>query len=111
MTLRDEIVGLLIDDGVPVASWGALLAGRYCIVRPGGIVGRREVVDVWIVNTPEYRGDPDEGLAEMTLDIFNLLELHLVDITVTPGPVYDPSGKSPHSTMILTGSGRQRGLG
>jgi len=109
MSLRQAVMMALADKGHIVVPWGNATSQDAVIVRPGGIVSEREVVEVWIVNA--YRADPDEGLAERGNAIFNELRTMLLDITVTPGPTYDPVGAVPHSTLILTGAGRARGLG
>ena len=114
MTLRDEVIQVLQDGGYPVIPWNGLAPGETVIVRPGGIVTEREIVEVWIINPPVYsndlEGDPDSGLAELTSDVYNSLRTTLLDMTVGPTTTYDPTGKSPRSAMVLTGNGRQRGL-
>ena len=114
MTLRDEVTETLQGAGYPVIPWNGLAAGEAVIVRPGGIVTEREIVEVWIINPPAYSdglgGDPDSGLAELAADVYNALRTTLLDTSVGPTTVYDPTGKSPRSAMVLTGNGRQRGL-
>ena len=113
MSLRTDMIELLQGVGYDVLPFGRVQNhAQFLIVRPGGILNSREAIEVWIVNTTATNlYDPDEGLEEMAETLFDLLRRHLVNVQVNPGPVYDPNGKSPHMTMVLTGAGTQSGIG
>lgn len=121
---RGTVIALLEGIGIPVVPWGEVSRqneGRFCIVRPGGVTSDRNVVDVWIVNGPRdfYGNDPDAGLEEFGDQVYNLLRLHLLEPSMTPGSDYVPGSSDPRatrtlprSTMLLTGSyPTARGIG
>lgn len=106
MSARSEVIALLEGNGFVLEPFGHVAPGKmpFLIVRPGGIAGERNVVEVWVVNPPSNSMyDPDEGLEEDADKVYDLLRHHLLDPSVAPGPPYNPTGRNPHSTMLLTG--------
>lgn len=111
MTLRAEVIEALVADDLPVMPWGYVNTELAHIVRPGGVVNGREVVEVWIVNPPgAMLADPDAGLDKAGNALDNLLRSMLIDLSIVPGPPYDPTGKAACSTLVATGSQGSRGL-
>ena len=115
---RDTIIGLLQGINVPVVPWSGGTTengGRFCMVRPGGIAGDRNLVDVWMVNAPgDWHGnDPDHEFEPFIDEVYNLLRLHLVEPAIGPAPDYTPRGGGyPRSAMLLTGAyPTARGIG
>lgn len=109
MSLRSDITSVLQQAGHKVLPWMHTAAGRFAIVRPGGVSGERSVIEVWLVNPRASSiNDPDEGLQEWADEVYALLRRHLVEPDITPGPEYNPSGKAPHTTMILNGGSPER---
>ena len=114
MALRADIKTIMEGHGHTVLPWGHIGPGPHLVIRPGGISEGRALVEVWIINrsVSSMMPDPDNGLDEVADVIYGQLRGHLMDIVVTPGPPYDPTGKREHSTMILTGTSPQvAGLG
>ena len=111
MTLRSDIAAHLTDAGWTVVPWGHTAPGQYLIVRPGGMIDGRLIMDIWIVNPAahqtrdtEGRIDPDHGLDQASLDVHDLLRTKLMALSITPGPDYNPTGGTGHHTMICTGT-------
>ena len=113
MSARQTIIDTLTANGHTVVPWGGMQRGQYLIVRPGGISDERTIVEVWVVNPPEHgMADPDHALSEYVDTIYDLLRKHLLGVNASPGPPYNPTGKTDHSAMILTGADpNRRGLG
>lgn len=111
MTLRDHIMDVLLEAGALVMPWGNVNDVQVHIVRPGGVVNGREVVEVWIVNPPgAMLVDPDSGLDGAANILADLLRPQLIDLSIVPGPAYDPTGKAACSTLVATGTQGSRGL-
>ena len=102
--LRNNVIDTLTGAGIVVAPWGTITSNdQFAIVRPIGITLDREQVEVWIVNhRGQQKRDRDEGLAEFAQQIHLLIRDMAIDLSTVQGPDYDPSGKSPRTTLILT---------
>ena len=108
MPAKAEIEAVLTREGWTLIPFGRSPRPRdpdlSLIVRPGGITAGRTAVEVWIINAAAASlYDPDAGLDEVADRLYELLRRHLSDVSVTPGPTYDPTGGAPHMTMILVG--------
>ena len=108
MSLQSEVQEALQAESVNVQHWSSYSAQRSAIVRPGGFIEGREVVEVWAVNLKPSnlpRSDPDYGLADFAATIYAVLRRMMLDVSGTPGPDYAPSGSEPRRTIVFTGSG------
>lgn len=111
MTLRAHILQVLGSAGLTVMPWGNVNTVQAHIVRPAGVVSGREVVEVWIVNPPgAMLVDPDSDLDGAANTLAEILRTELIDLSIVPGPEYDPTGKAPCSTLVATGTQGSRGL-
>lgn len=114
MLSRGGIIQILKGADYPVLRFGEVLSSRidpFVLVRAGGVRGGRSVFEIWLV-APALSAvvDPDADLQGQSEALYDLMRQHLAEVEVAPGPVYDPSGKSPHLTMVLTGAVSSRGL-
>ena len=118
MSLQTDLIEALKEKGFALIYWGYIpsTSSRTVIVRPGGFVDGREVVEVWVVNTPST--DPDDGLAGFAGEVYQALRSLLLNVVGTPGPEYNPTsdprvkGINPRSTIVFTGQGKSlEGLG
>ena len=111
---RNELVKVLEAEGFLVRPWGTVgsRSSTFVIVRPGGVLSQRCLLEVWLVGPTIYAGtDPDEGMQEEAERLWAVLRKHLADVDVRPGPVYEPNRNAPHFTMVASGTGSVATLG
>ena len=116
MTLFEQIQNVL-EAEIPVVPIGDVPRGPIAMLRAGGIVEGRRLIEV-IVVVPYTLPDAELQLAIETDRVYELLRPHLVDIVASRIPDYTVTRSSrrtatdsQYPAMLLSGAGRNAGLG
>ena len=117
MTLYEQIDKVLTAE-YNVRPFGFVPQGPTLMLRPGGIVESRRLIEV-ILTVPYSAPEPEFLLASYTDLVYETLRPHLIELVASRLPDYvvtsagrQQSGRQQgYPAMLLSGAGRNAGLG